>query len=66
MDGASFLDRSQVQQLVAKRLKVLDFIEKRLQEPKFTRQRYLPPEIGQLMERIQDARAKYLAVGRTQ
>jgi hypothetical protein len=65
VDGASFLDRAHLPQLIDKRLKVLDFIEKRLQDPKFTRKRYLPPEISQLLVRVQDARAKYVALGQT-
>jgi hypothetical protein len=66
VDGASFVDRAQLPQLVAKHLKVLDFIEKqRLTDEKFTKN-WAPREVDQLRLRIQDARAKYLAVGQTQ
>ncbi len=64
VDGASFVDRSQLPQLIAKRLKVLEFIEKRLSNPQFTKP-FAPGEAGELMKRVQDARAKYLAVGQT-
>ena len=37
VDGESFMDRSQLPQLVAKRLKVLDFVEARMHDPRFTR-----------------------------
>ena len=37
VDGASFLDRSQLPQLVAKELKVLDYVEKRMHDKRFTR-----------------------------
>jgi hypothetical protein len=66
VDGASFLDRSQLQQIVEKRLKVLDFVVKRLHEPTFTRKRYPPEEVTELLARVQDAREKYLALERTQ
>jgi len=45
---------------------VLDFVEKRLHEPTFTRKRYPPEEVVELLARVRDARAKYLALGRTQ
>ena len=65
VDGASFMDRSQLPQLVAKRLKVLDFIEKqRLSNPNFTKN-WAPGVVDQLRLRIQDARERYLAVAKT-
>ncbi len=64
VDGASFADQSQVPQLVAKRLKVLEFIEKRVGDPKLPKKNWSPGEVGELLVRIQDARAKYLAVGK--
>jgi hypothetical protein len=66
VDGASFVDRAQLPQLIEKRLKVLEFVEKRLHDPAFTRKRYPPDEVSELMARIKDARANYLAMGRTQ
>ncbi len=66
VDGASFADRAQLPQLVEKRLKVLDFIEKRLRDRQYTqRHGYSVSELPLLMESIQDARAKYKAVGQT-
>jgi hypothetical protein len=56
---------AQLPQLVAKRLKVLEFIEKRLGDPESTKY-YAVGVVSELMKRIQDARAKYLAVGHIQ
>jgi hypothetical protein len=65
VDGASFLSRAQAPQVVAKHLKVLDFIEKqRLSNPNYTKS-WAPGEVDQLKLSVQDARAKYLAVGQT-
>jgi hypothetical protein len=64
VDGAGFFDREQLPQLVAKRLKVLEFIENRLRTPQFIKNMgWEPDEITEVMGHIQDARAKYLAVG---
>ncbi|MFB3829259.1 MAG: CehA/McbA family metallohydrolase [Bryobacteraceae bacterium] len=60
VDGASFLDRSQVKQIVAQRLKVLDFIEDRLREPKGMGY-FSPGELDELRKSVQDARTKYQA-----
>jgi hypothetical protein len=65
VDGASFVDRAQLPQLVAKRLKVLEFIENRMRDPKLTKH-YPDGVASELMNRIKDARAKYLALGQTQ
>jgi hypothetical protein len=65
VDGAGFFDREQLPQLVAKRLKVLEFIERRLRNPQFIKNMgWEPEEIAEVMADIQDARAKYLAVGK--
>ena len=66
VDGKSFVDRSQVQQLVAKQLKALDFIEKqRLDNPRFTKNWALGV-VDQLRLRIEDARTKYLTLRQSQ
>jgi hypothetical protein len=63
VDGASLADRAQLPQLVENWLKVLDFVEKRLSDPQYTRRRgYSASELPLLLESIQDARAKYKAV----
>jgi hypothetical protein len=62
VDGAGFFDRAQLPRLVAKRLKVLDWIEKRLQDPQVVRG-WTPEEVRGVTASVQDARAKYLAVG---
>ena len=58
VDGASFADRSQLPELVAKRLKVLDFIGGRLRDPSFTRA-YPPGEVDALSARLEEARKIY-------
>jgi len=61
VDGASFADRSQVQQLVAERLKVLEFIENQMSDtshPKWV----WPSELPLFRQSIQDAREKYQTV----
>ncbi len=64
VDGAGFFDRGQLPELVAKRLNVLEFVEKRLRSPQFVKNMgWEPEEITEVMAHIQDARAKYLAVG---
>jgi hypothetical protein len=62
VDGAGFFDRTQLPQLVAKRLKVLDWLEKRLQDPEVVKG-WTPEEVTGVMASVQDARAKYLALG---
>ena len=63
VDGASFLDRETLPQLVEKRLKALEFIEKLIQNPAYTKgHRYGKDEPRELMARIADARARYLAL----
>jgi hypothetical protein len=61
VNGASFMDRSQLPELVAKRLKILEFIEKLMHDPKFTKG-YKPGVAEELLKRVADARAKYLAL----
>jgi hypothetical protein len=56
--GKSFRDESQVPELVAKRLAVLDFIEGRLRDARYTRE-YGPGEADALRERIAEARREY-------
>jgi hypothetical protein len=58
VDGASFADRSQLPELVAKRLTVLDFIGERLRDPRFTRA-YPPGEVDALSARLEEARKIY-------
>jgi len=63
VDGASFADRAQLPQLVEKRLKILNFIERRLRDPEYTQHRgYSASDLPLLMESIQDARARYQAI----
>ena len=62
VDGTSFAERSQLTELVAKRLQVLDFITARLHDLNFTRrQNYAPGEAELLALRVADARARYQA-----
>ena len=61
VDGASFADRSQLPELVAERLKVLEFIESRMHNRRFTRG-YAPGVAHELLKRVADARARYLAL----
>jgi hypothetical protein len=59
----SFADRSQLPQLVAKRLAILQFIEKRLRNQQFVeRGRYSAAELPALFESIAEARARYQSV----
>ena len=63
VDHKSFADRSQLQELVAKHLGILQFIEKRLHNQQFVeRSRYSEAELPVLFQSIEDARAKYQAV----
>jgi len=63
VDGVSFADRAQLPQLVEKRTKILDFIEKRLRDPQYAQHNgYSAAELPHLLETIQDARAKYRAI----
>jgi hypothetical protein len=59
--GRSFRDESQRAALVAKRIEVLDFIEARLRDPRFTRD-YAPNEAEALRQRISEARKAYEAL----
>lgn len=61
VDRESFVDRTQVPDLVAKRLKVLDFIAGRLRDPKFTKS-YQPGEVDVLTARLEQARKAYRTV----
>ena len=65
VDGASFADRSQLPELIAKRLKVLEFIESRMHNPRFTKG-YAPGVADELLKRVADARARYLALEQAQ
>ena len=66
VDGASFLDRATLPQLVEKRLKALEFIEKQIHVPEYAAgHRYGNNQVSELMVRIQDARARYLALTKT-
>ena len=56
--GRSFRDQSQTKALVAKRLARLDFIERRLRDPKYTRE-YGSGEVDALRGRIGQARRMY-------
>jgi hypothetical protein len=58
VDGESFADRGQLPELVAKRLKVLDFIGGRLRDSRFTRD-YAPREVEALSARLEEARKIY-------
>ena len=50
VDGAGFFDRGQLPELVAKRLKVLEFVEKRLHAPQFVKSMgWEPEEITEVM-----------------
>jgi hypothetical protein len=55
VDGAGFFDRAQLPQLVAKRLKVLDWIEKRVRDPQVVKG-WTPEEVRGVMASVQDAR----------
>ena len=65
VDGAGFFDRAQLPRLVAKRLKVLDWVEKRLQDPQFVKKGWAPEEVSGVMA-MSRTPAKYLAVGQPQ
>jgi hypothetical protein len=58
VDGASFADRTQVPELVAKRLKVLDFIAGRIRDSRFTGA-YPAGEVEALSARLEEARKLY-------
>jgi hypothetical protein len=61
VNGAPFFDRTQLPQLVAKHLKVLDWIEKRVRDPQIVRG-WSAHEVSGVLASVQDARAKYLAL----
>jgi hypothetical protein len=62
VNGQSFADRSQLPQLVDKRIAILDFVEKRLRNPQFIgRSRYSEAELPVLFAAIKEAREKYQA-----
>ena len=58
VDGASFADRTQLPELVAKRLRVLDFVAGRLRDSRFTRA-YPAGEVDALSARLEEARKLY-------
>ena len=62
VNGRSFIDRANVQQLVAKQLKALDWIEqKRLDNPQYTRI-WAPGVVAAVFKDVEDARAKYVSL----
>ena len=62
VDNKSFLDHANIQQLVAKQLKVLDFIEtKRLANPQTTRN-WVPGTASALWNDVEDARSMYVSL----
>jgi hypothetical protein len=63
VDGEPFFDRTQLPDLVKKRLGVLEYIESRLRDPKYAAT-YRPGEIDALRERLASARAEYQRLGR--
>ncbi|HLJ15026.1 MAG TPA: CehA/McbA family metallohydrolase, partial [Bryobacteraceae bacterium] len=59
VNGKSFIDRANVKQLVAKQLKVLDWIEqKRLDNPQYTAH-WGPGLVQAVWKDVEDARARY-------
>jgi len=54
-------DRDEQRRLAAKRLRVLEFIEGRLRDARFTRE-YAPSEVEALSKRLEEARQRYLAL----
>jgi hypothetical protein len=63
VDGKSFADRSQLPQLIAEQMKVLDFIEERLHDPRYIqRAKYSDIDVRLMLASIQDAREKYKEV----
>jgi hypothetical protein len=64
VDG-SFRNSAEAPNLAEKRLKVLDFIEARLRDERFTKEEaYRAGEVEALLERIGEARARYRAAAR--
>lgn len=62
VDNKSFLDHANVQQLVAKQLKELDWIEqKRLNNPQFTRS-WGPCLVSAVWNDVEDARGRYVSL----
>jgi hypothetical protein len=61
VDGENFRDKAQVPKLVEKRLKLLNFISGRLQDPKLT-DTYGRGEVEALTEEIAQAKARYEAL----
>ena len=62
VDGKSFLDHKNIQQLVAKQLKILDWIEqKRLGNPQFIRS-WEPSTVKGVWNDVEDARSRYLSL----
>jgi catechol 2,3-dioxygenase-like lactoylglutathione lyase family enzyme len=62
VNGRSFLDRENLQQLVAKKLKALDWIEnERLANPGFT-SHWAPGVVGAVWKDAEDARARYISL----
>lgn len=61
--GASFADKHQLSALVAERLEVLDFIEKRLNDSAYVhRNEYSDSEIPLLLQSVKAARSRYQEV----
>jgi hypothetical protein len=56
--GKSFLDRGRVPELVAKRLRVLEYIGTKLRDERFTAS-FAPGEVAKLSQRVDEARERY-------
>jgi catechol 2,3-dioxygenase-like lactoylglutathione lyase family enzyme len=62
VDNKPFLDHANIKELVAKQLKVLDWIEqKRLDNPQFTRA-WEPGVVNALWNDVEDARSRYVSL----
>jgi lactoylglutathione lyase len=62
VNGRSFIDRANVQQVVATQLKALDWIEKkRLDNPQYT-SRFGPGLVNEVWRDVEDARARYISL----
>jgi catechol 2,3-dioxygenase-like lactoylglutathione lyase family enzyme len=62
VNGRNFLDRANLQQLVAKEVKILDWIEKdRLGNPQYTA-KWAPGLVSAVWNDVEDARARYVSL----
>ncbi|MCL5743949.1 MAG: CehA/McbA family metallohydrolase, partial [Acidobacteria bacterium] len=62
--GGNFMDRKQLPELIDKRMRILDYIDGRLRDRKFTAT-YAPGEVAALGERVRQARGLYQNLRRT-